>query len=1192
MTRFISTISSRLLALALICLASPAWATTRLSIASNDISNAATWATIEANSFVNNNATTVTLTTSFGPAGPTTFTVAGTTTASGLGVKLACVANAAGTVASPCTGTLAGTLTCQIETGGTQVTNAVTGAIPITNASFQPASSATNDDGGWVYMAFASNATLATSTNYAVQCKTSSSNQIALQAATSTSLSVIVYTSTTAAAASGDILFVGGNWSGGGSPALTSLPVTIPAGTLPASGSYGSVSNNTTATPAISVSQGGTLCLGSGGTCGPTTSATYAPSVAGVTVIYTGGNLNIGTSGLPVPGSSTATLAIAATGENQSGIEVKNGGTYTTNGSPRTSAKLFNRTYLFAASSTNWPATTTSLPIHDDTGWLSGDTVVVANTALCAGNQSNCKDESIALTGNESGKALPVGGGTAQAHAYQVLDYTSASTGKHYQFNGTTDQGGTNPDVILLTYNVNVNGGSASNVAWIHQQSGGNVAIAWTGHKWIGGTTNGNLGFESDVGAAGSLSITYSMFQLSRDGGMNLARTNGSFGGVSGTPALIQHVVMYQEAQTSGRALTIGVTSNPFWKIDDLTIIHSANSSQAMFVNALNGQFSNIHVNASGTGDGGVLIYLPGSQLGDSTLGGVGAGNVWGPLSFYANSAGGGASGDILWSTGGINMVNGVINGLYIWADSPQKFSQSWNVNFIEDPFMTWGVTDGGIYLPTAGLTVRNGFIAGSAAVSMANGLQCDETMCNVTYENMEMCPQSTQAMSDSSTPFTGCANSSFKILADNPSTPGMAIAQVVSRNTSLLSPLDLPFMGDQFQWSNSASIINDCSACTIPHAAYLPGGTLTYDNVIAHTAGGFSVRMNPGTLTLHGAIAGTTLTVYDFLSQNNVQNAINYGADFLSSATSGFVNGTAIISNLSGTAGGIGTYGVNISQTTGSTGSPAAFQGSPNGGAPTSLYAAGTPFRLQSAPLYQGQKISVKATQTSGNVCVWVRQSTSTDAAPPWAANNIVFGGYISIASTDNANPSTLTTVGQVPAWLTNALSAGATINVSQNGNVPANTTVSSASGTSIHLNKQTGGAIATGVFFSQTSGGVTYTGDLPRLILRANPQMNIQVDTVKATAANSPGTWQQICDNSPPTAPQDGAYEYVVDADQTATSNPGGWVNVADWSCGTNNCQATGWYNGTAVSAITSSSSGGGSGSNHVGNGEGISN
>ena len=59
--------------------------------------------------------------------------------------------------------------------------------------------------------------------------------------------------------------------------------------------------------------------------------------------------------------------------------------------------------------------------------------------------------------------------------------------------------------------------------------------------------------------------------------------------------------------------------------------------------------------------------------------------------------------------------------------------------------------------------------------------------------------------------------------------------------------------------------------------------------------------------------------------------------------------------------------------------------------------------------------------------------------------------------------------------------------------------------------------------------------------MLIRQNHYMGAQSDTVIGTASVTAGTWSQFCATTP-TAPADGEFELVVDADQTFTSNAGG--------------------------------------------------
>ena len=104
-----------------------------------------------------------------------------------------------------------------------------------------------------------------------------------------------------------------------------------------------------------------------------------------------------------------------------------------------------------------------------------------------------------------------------------------------------------------------------------------------------------------------------------------------------------------------------------------------------------------------------------------------------------------------------------------------------------------------------------------------------------------------------------------------------------------------------------------------------------------------------------------------------------------------------------------------------------------------------------------------------------------------------------------------------------------------------------------------------------------VTYNGDNPRMVVRQNPYMGVQTDTVIGTSSPTAGAWSQFC-ASLPIAPSDGQFEVVIDADQTLTSNPGGSINVAEWSC-TNCGNSNGsqfWWEGVPGGSVAVASGG----------------
>lgn len=77
-----------------------------------------------------------------------------------------------------------------------------------------------------------------------------------------------------------------------------------------------------------------------------------------------------------------------------------------------------------------------------------------------------------------------------------------------------------------------------------------------------------------------------------------------------------------------------------------------------------------------------------------------------------------------------------------------------------------------------------------------------------------------------------------------------------------------------------------------------------------------------------------------------------------------------------------------------------------------------------------------------------------------------------------------------------------------------------------------------------SEAGDGAAYTGSQPRLILKANPSIGIDSDTVLDTMTASTGSWEQLSGTTS-AATDDGVFQCVVDFDGSA-----GFINVDDWS------------------------------------------
>lgn len=93
------------------------------------------------------------------------------------------------------------------------------------------------------------------------------------------------------------------------------------------------------------------------------------------------------------------------------------------------------------------------------------------------------------------------------------------------------------------------------------------------------------------------------------------------------------------------------------------------------------------------------------------------------------------------------------------------------------------------------------------------------------------------------------------------------------------------------------------------------------------------------------------------------------------------------------------------------------------------------------------------------------------------------------------------------------------------------------------IAVRNGTSATIAVSVRKSAVGDGTAYTGNQPRLILKANPAIGINSDSVLDTMLVGLGIWEQLSGTSP-IATDNGVLEVCVDCDGTA-----GWINIDDW-------------------------------------------
>jgi hypothetical protein len=326
---------------------------TLVSIVSGNFTSASTWevsnSTAELDSETNNTAST----TSF--VGSSSFTP-GAITIDALGIKLASRSGAP-----------SGTFTIELFNATAAASVAGT-TVTINITDFD------SNAGGWYFFKF-SPVTLLAATLYQVRIKTSVNAMVNLyRDATAGNWSRILRTTTTQAPANTDKLVVSGDFT-------TAATYSV----------YTVVMNNTTNATTFGEVQ---ICNKGILSWGTTSSTNYYLKIAGNLNIYGGGTHQLGTSGTPIPSTSTAKLEFANTVNVQFGVEARNGSTLTGYGATKT-VKAFLATDASAAA--------TSLTTNVSTGWKNGDVIALASTT-----RTSTEAEAKSLTADAVGTTLTI----------------------------------------------------------------------------------------------------------------------------------------------------------------------------------------------------------------------------------------------------------------------------------------------------------------------------------------------------------------------------------------------------------------------------------------------------------------------------------------------------------------------------------------------------------------------------------------------------------------------------------------------------------------------------------------------------------------------------------------------------------------------------------------------------------------
>ena len=401
------------------------------------------------------------------------------------------------------------TVTLRDSTGATDI------ATVVINVSDLPSCSTTLAEGGWLFAKFSIPVTLTAGHAYVVRCLLSStSTAVSLYTnGTAHNWQRVLATNTNQAPAAGDDMFIAPIYSATTNPATKST-VTVTMDSTSAT-DYGSAVTGAVQ-PALSVSDGCAL------TFGTAASTDYILQVSGSVFIYDNGTFNIGNTGTPIPRGSTATLQLdCAVADLDYKLFVKNGGTLTMQGQSRTSGKSISQTLLTA----DVAATGTALTVADDTGWLSGDEVVIAST-----DQTASHSEVAILSANATSSGLTTG----------------ALTNSH---RGNTASG-IQAEVVLLTRNVIFKSTSTTFMTSIDVV--GSVDADWVCFRNVGTSTVGGINLSSSISSSGTLSLNQCILRDSDGEAIDLG---GAFGTTSSsvyTFVDLNEVHIYNAFQSGG----------------------------------------------------------------------------------------------------------------------------------------------------------------------------------------------------------------------------------------------------------------------------------------------------------------------------------------------------------------------------------------------------------------------------------------------------------------------------------------------------------------------------------------------------------------------------------------------------------------------------------------------------------------
>lgn len=519
------------------------------------------------------------------------------------------------------------------------------------------------------FFLFASTLTCDGGADYKVGVKSSTSAQAKFyRDGTAGNWFRVLRTTTTAAPGATDLLYTNGDLTGAGTGNNFTVTMDNTATT-----SFGTVA----ATASLGVGVRGTV------TWGTAASTNYYLKLKGLAIIFAGGTWNMGTSGTPIPSTSTAVLEFDSTSNVDSGFIAEAGSTVNFYGATKTVINTLLNTDEAAAS--------TVIGVASTSGWLVSDELAFAPTTRTA-----TEGEKKTILTVDSGVQVTLTAGLTNAHS------------------GTSP---TQAEVVNLTRNVKIRGISSSLQGFILARgTSSTTTLRYTQVYNLGSNTTDKHGIEIQYPAVMDMQFcSLHEFEVAGSKGWMLTGTDAAGVTISNNGVYrTQNNVLHYQAVNGGLTFSGNTVAMGGIGVSPAIIIYNNFGNTVITNNVLAGGGQHgINFDVAAT-----VIASPGSLNGNT---------------IHSNN-GKGIS---------LNGASGTITGLTAWRNNDTGVDINRTIGITIDSYTGLGNSGSNIRVQTGAfpsrLNLLNCTLNGDTTFSTARGVDILDTTAFITMHSCDL---------------------------------------------------------------------------------------------------------------------------------------------------------------------------------------------------------------------------------------------------------------------------------------------------------------------------------------------------------------------------------------------------------------------------------------------------------------------